>query len=851
MAHKALRRLGALLAVVVLLFGGGYWYLRQSLPQMSGTVALPGLSGPIDIVRDRDAVPHIFAATKADALYGLGYVHAQDRLWQMDFQRHIGYGRLSELFGKVTLPQDRFLRTVGFGRAARSAWANLPEAARRDVEAYCAGVNAFLDTHHGRDLPPEMTLLRHEPERWEGSDIIAWQKMMAWDLSANYAFELLRDDLVRAVGAERTAELMVPAAPGGLSILSPSMMSWSASDAPVEPFATPPAAPAAVTAATPAAAASHRAPEQSAALASGLSQGLPDVAALLMGGTLVDGLGSNNWVVDGTLTASGKPLLANDPHLAAGVPSIWYLAHLSAGDFDVIGSTLPGTPAVIIGRNRHIAWGMTNVGADVEDLYRERLDVAGAAAEFRGTFEPMTRIAETIKVKGEPDVTLTVRVTRHGPLVSDALNANNADLPADKRGAVLDPLAFRWTALDAADDSAYALSLINAAHNWDEFRGALRHFVAPSQNFIYADTEGHIGYQVPGHIPVRARGDGSAPAEGWTGDAEWTGWIPFDQLPHTFDPPTHMVVTANHRVMPADYPYVIATDWPEPYRGQRITDLITGAQKKLTPDDMARIQADTLSLHASAMLPVLLKRAKPTPGPDTQAVERLKAWNLDASANSIAMTIFEAWYLRLVPAIAGDELGPRALTLYKGRYASGTRFLLRQLTSGESPWCDDVRTPEKETCDAVVTTALHDAVEFLTQKYGRDPELWKWGQVHAAVFPHQGLDAVGPLRPLLSRKVASAGDWSTVDVGSASAERPFDQTAIPGYRQILDLSAAGDNRFLQAVGQSGHFLSKQYDDFLRDWRLVKHRRMRFERTDAEQDAMGTLHLVPAAPQRRP
>ena len=254
------------------------------------------------------------------------------------------------------------------------------------------------------------------------------------------------------------------------------------------------------------------------------------------------------------------------------MPSLWYLAHMSAGDFDVIGATLPGAPAVAIGRNRHIAWGETNVAADVEDLYRERLDPTGKLAEFRGALEPLRIIKETIAVSGGDPIELDVRITRHGPLVSDAINANNAASTDDPKPAPLEPLAFRWTALDDADGTVVAFLLLNEARNWEEFTAALRHFVVPSQNFVYADVEGHIGYYLPGRIPIRASGDGSSPAEGWTGEMEWTGWVPFDELPHVYDPPGHFIVTANHRPVPPDYPYHIALEYPNPYRAQRITD---------------------------------------------------------------------------------------------------------------------------------------------------------------------------------------------------------------------------------------------------------------------------------------
>jgi len=829
---RALAVVAGLLTVAVI---GTYMSVRRSLPTINGTTTVPGISAPIEIIRDADAIPHIFAATKADALFGLGYTQAQDRLWQMEFQRRIGYGRLCEIFGPAALPQDRFLRTVGFGRAAKAAWDRTPDWAKQQVNAYVSGVNAFLATHHGTALPLEFSLLRFEPEAWSGPDVIVWVKMMAWDLSSNYALELLRYDLVRTVGQDRMAQLMPAYATSGLSIM-PSPGSGEADTAQTSGGL-----------ATYSSTSERGTHSTSAAWAAALSGGLPQASDFLRRGGSTEALGSNNWVVDGTLTASGKPLLANDPHLGTRVPSTWYLAHLSAPDFEIIGATLPGAPAVALGRNRFIAWGATNVAADVEDLYLERLDPAGTAAEFQGAIVPITTVPETITVRGADPVQLSVRFTRHGPLVSDAINANNqsaAARPGIPKAAPVEPLAFRWTALDDDDSTLVSFLKLNEARNWSEFTDALRAFVVPSQNFVYADVDGHIGYYAPGHIPIRASGDGSRPAEGWTGAAEWTGWVPFDELPHLFDPPSHQIITANNRPAPADYRYHLGFEWPEPYRAQRITDLLQGATK-LTSSDFARIQGDTVSLHAKALVPLFLAHARPHDKPQRDAVELLTGWNANASADSAGQAIFEQWFYELVPTIVGDDLGPLVTKDYRSRFSFATRFLIRTLTDPKAAaWCDDVKSPAVETCDDAVTTALGRAIAELTRRLGGDIGRWRWDAVHPAVFPHGGLDSLSTLRPLLSRSVPNGGDWSTINVGPVDVDRPFEQHTVPGYREIIDLSPANDSRFLTDVGQSGHPLSRHYDDFLPDWRAVKHRKMRMERADIDRGALGRLRLTP-------
>jgi penicillin amidase len=857
MRRLLLKATVTILVLAAVLAAGGYLYLRRSLPQVNGTVTVGGLSAPIDIIRDADAIPHVFAASKADALFGLGYVHAQDRLWQMELQRRIGHGRLSEVLGSATVPQDRFLRTVGFGRAARSAWASTPAWAKQQIEAYVAGVNAFISTHHGSRLPPEFSLLRFEPEPWSGVDVIVWVKMMAWDLSANYAFELLRHDLARAVGVERMAQLMPPYPLAGLSIVPdrPDDAGEAGAAGGAGGDGKPGANPAALISKSPpylpAPPRQPVRPSWSAAFAAGLSSGDPAVTEFLRGGARSEGLGSNNWVVDGTLSASGKPLLANDPHLSARLPSTWYLAHVAGGDFEMVGATLPGAPAVALGRNRYIAWGATNVGADVEDLYREKINEAGTHAEFRGVQEPLTLIPETIVVKGAEPIRLNVRVTRHGPLVSDAINANNAASTIEPKPAPLEPLAFRWTALDADDSTVASFLKLNEARDWNQFTAALREFVTPSQNFVYADVNGHIGYYAPGRIPMRASGDGSLPSEGWSGNAEWTGWVPFDELPHLYDPPEHFIITANHRPAPPSYPHLLGLEWPEPYRAQRIHDLLQSARDDahrrgtgLTADDFARIQADTLSLHAKALVPLLVARARPDPGPQQQAATLLRGWDGASGADSAAAAIFGAWFHHLAPVLAGDDLGQLLVDRYSERFTFVTRFIARTLTANDAGWCDDKTTTAPETCDDAVTSALRRAVGDLTERLGSDMSRWRWDGVHRAVFPHQGLDAVKALRPILSRSVPNGGDRSTVNVAPAAAEAPYDQKQLPGYREIIDLSPANDSRFLDAVGQSGHFLSPHYDDFLSDWRAVRHKKMRMERADVEAGAIGRLRLTP-------
>ncbi len=575
----------AVLALGLLVPLAAWLYLRRSLPQLDGTLKLAGIQGPVEIIRDSHGIPYIYAASDHDAFFGLGYAHAQDRLWQMEMQRRIGAGRLSEIFGEKTLETDEFLRTAGFYRAAEAAWPALSPETQDALQAYTDGVNAYLAS--GRQLPPEFTILGVRPEPWRPTDSLVWAKMMAWNLGESYGDDLLHAELLAALGPERSAQLAYAYPANAPVILPPGSMT-----------------------------------------------GLLEAERALREQTGLGGkqVGSNNWVVSGARTASGKPLLANDPHLAAQIPSIWYLASIQGDRIHVVGATLPGTPLIATGHNQDIAWGVTNLGPDVQDLFIERINPTNPNQyEVDGRWVDMQIIPEEIVVKGAKEpVKWAARATRHGPLISDVTS---------QRGHAM---ALRWPSLDPGDTTIQAFLGINYARNWDEFTGAMEFYVGPSQNFVYADREGNIGYFGPGKIPIRAGGDGSVPVPGWNDDYAWTGWIPFAQLPHAYNPAAGYVVTANNRVTPDDYPYFITNAWAAPYRAQRIVELLT-AKQGLTPDDYARIQGDQRSAQARELLPLLLAVEPQTPE-QAAALDLLRNWDGNISPDAAAPAIYEAWY---------------------------------------------------------------------------------------------------------------------------------------------------------------------------------------------------------------
>lgn len=822
----------AMLVLIVVSSAGGYLYMRRSLPATTGTITVSGVAQAVDIMRDNDAVPHIYAQSRPDVFFGLGYAHAQDRLWQMEFQRRIGQGRLSEVVGSSTLGIDRFIRTLGVYRAAESAWEHMSAETKAIINAYCVGVNQFIATHQGSQLPPEFTLLRVKPDPWSGADVIVWAKMMAFDSSINYYGELLRADLTQKVGPERVAQLLPHAPPDEPSILQP-----------LPPVATPSSTSTTVLPGQPDPATSSSAPltsDYTALLA------INDQLRGLMGvdSVGISGTGSNAWVVDGTKSATGKPLLANDPHLGARLPSTWYLAHLSAGDFDVMGATIPGLPGVVIGHNRAISWGITNLFPDIQDLYRERLDPSGTQAEFAGQFEPMQIITETIRVRGQADVQHMVRITRHGPLLSDVLNDVPPDQPADQRQPQREPLALRWTVLEPEDETISAFLGINAAQNWQQFTAALETYVGPAQNMVYADVNGNIGSYAAGLVPIRQQGDGLSPVEGWTGASEWRGWVPHAAMPHVYNPPEHFIVSANNRPVPLSYPYFIGRDWEMPYRAQRIAELLQ-AKATLSPDDFATMQADTQSRQAADLLPLLLPLVSPQTPDERHAVELLTSWDRNVRGDSAAAAIYAAWLQQIPQGIVGDELGTELTNRYEGfGELYGSRFLGHTLKQRTSPWCDNVTTAAAEDCAAVAQQTLAQALQNLQRQLGKDISAWRWDKIHIVVFAHDPLSQVPVIQHLFGRRKGNGGDYSTINVGPFGFGTDFEQYGVPSYRQIVDLAQLDNSRFIQAIGQSGHFLSPHYDDYLDDWHAVRHRPMRFTDARVDRNQAAILRLQP-------
>jgi penicillin amidase len=764
--RRWLLRLGSgLLALLVLAGGAVAWLLLASLPETEGEIAVPGLAAPVRIVRDAAAVPHVAAGSEADAYLAMGFLHGQDRLWQMEFHRRLARGRLAEVLGPAALPFDRFFRTLGLARRAEAAAAGLDPEARRLLETYARGVDAAV-ARFGRVLPPEFLALRHRPEPWRPADSILFQKLMALDLSLNWRDELLRARLLQRLGPERLKELWPGSSPGDPVTLSALAGLDLERLTAVLPAAPPP------------------------------------------------GLGSNVWVADGARTASGRPLLANDPHLRLQMPGHWYLAQLEAPGLGVIGATLPSLPFVVLGRSRDIAWGFTNTGSDTQDLFVERVDPADPGRYLTpGGSAPFLRREETIAVRGRAPETLAVRETRHGPVISD-LVPTAGEVAGEGR-----VLALAWTQLRDEDTTMAAGFALGRARDWPGFVAAVERYQGAQQNMAYADRSGLIGMISPGVVPVRRGGDGTLPVPGWTGEYDWTGTIPASELPRETAPARGLLVNANNRLVDGAYPHFLTQAWEPPLRAERLESLL-GDARGLDAERMAAVQLDVGSMLAESFLPWLLE-ARPADAAPPDLFAAMAGWDWRMAADRPEPLLFAAWYKALAEAVYADELGP-LFPAFRGIRAE----FMRHVRETAPAWCDDVRTPEPEDCADASGRALAAARRELGERYGTDWRRWRWGEAHPAVLGHAPFEEMPLLRPFFSLVLPVGGDSSTVNVahvGSARPELPFAAVAAATYRAVYDLADPEDGgRWVAAGGQSGHPLSPHYRDLARLWQAGRY-----------------------------
>jgi penicillin amidase len=852
----------------------------RGLPQTSGTIRIEGLHAAVTVVRDDAGILQIRADDPHDLFLAQGYVHAQERMWQMEVWRHISAGRLAELFGEGRVDTDRFIRTLGWRQAAQRDLDAMPQDVRDALQAYADGVNAWLADHEGAFGPPFIVagLLGgtggvggYTPEPWTPLDSAAWQKVQAWNLGGNMdteIFRLLAD--ARLGSTERTDELF-PAYDPEAPVITPTGLEGSGGagsgatatltrgdlwhDAHAEASADVDAAAGGSAALAPdVAAAWHDVADLGAEV---LALAGLDNAAGLAGS---HGIGSNEWVVAGSKSATGGALLANDPHLGFNMPSVWIMNGLhcrtvsAACPFDVTGVSFPGVPAVVLGHNARVAWGATNVGPDVQDLFRETVDPDEPSHYlYRGESIPFDIRTETIKVAGGEDVTIEVRSTRHGPILNDV----------DTRLEGEAPVALSWTSIREPDGAFTSIFRLNAVADFEGFREALAGYGSPSQNFVYADVEGNIGYQLPGLIPIREGAPtGDRIREGTTGAEDWAGYIDVEDLPWQYNPPSGFIVTANNAAVDGDYPYFVGDDWDPGYRAQRITDLLGAAPEgSLTAADLRAIQVDTYLLRADGAIPLLLAEAKPATADGKLLLDRVRGWDRTCGVDSTGCAAYITAEFVLTRAIFEDELGTLAKD-YVGS-TSSWQGLLAVLADPASPWWDDVSTAEVERSRDVISRAFDATAANLRERVG-EPGRWTWGRLHIVDFREQslGLSGIGPLEWYFNsgpRQVQGADgaifnnyyqtwrafpDPTDPDYVPAGLDSVFTVSNGPSYRLTIDMSAIDAARIVITTGQSGNPFDRHYGDLIDDWASGGTVPLAFSWDAIEANAASTLTLTP-------
>ncbi len=750
-AARLLRRVLIGLAVLVVLaaagIGGALWW---TLPPRHATAAIPGLSAPVAVTFDQYDIPRIRAANLADAAAALGYVHARDRMFQMDLMRRVASGRLAAIAGPAALPLDREMRTLGLRRAARADFAALPPPTRTLLEAYARGVNAWI-LAHGRFSAPEFLLLG-APRLWTPVDTLLWAQTMGLWLSMDWRQELARTQLSATLPRSVIAALWPPQHEAGApDAQRQTGIRTAALSAPAIARALP-AFPAPFT-------------EPSAA--------------------------SNEWAVDGKHSATGKPLLAGDPHLGFGFPSLWYLARIDTPRETLVGATAPGVPGVMLGRNRHIAWTFTSTGADVQDIFVETPVGTDDYATPDGP-RPFTIRTERIEVRGAPDATIRVRATRHGPVISDLFAPG---------GPVL---AVSMANLQRGHTAAEGLLALDAAGSVVQAGRAAALISAPVQNLLVAGQT-NIGLFVTGRVPIRAKGDGTMPVDGASGAYDWTGWAAGMQLPHAIDPPSGRLVNANNRVAPADFPVFLGRHWFADWRARRIRDLLA-RRRRATLAEFVRMQTDTTSLFARHLLPSL-RAVPPPPGRAGAALRLLAGWNGAMTTNAPQPLIFHAWIGRFYALVMQRNHVPLSEAVPA---APLDEFLPSVLAPGGAQWCGG-------DCTGLLVTALNQAVAGLAARFGPDPAAWRWGAAHQAVFADPLLRAIPWLGRVASLRISDPGSATTIDAG-ATALGHFSAVHGPEFRAVYDLADLDDSGFMMAPGQSGNLLSRFAGNFLHAWR---------------------------------
>lgn len=789
-----------LVCVAIIAFFILRYLMTKSFPVVSGNVEGAGVQRPVDIARDSYGVPHIVAQNEADLMFAAGYAHAQDRLWQMELTRRAGEGRLSEIFDTTTLRFDRLFRTLGFSRLADSLEEQLHPTSLRILEDYAKGVNFFIQNHRGK-YPVEFDMLDFEPEPWNVRHSLLAGRMMAWELSFSWWADLTFAEISALVSVAKFDEITLSSEP----------ISSGGTKMKAETF--------------------HE---------------LRHILSLARGyrdhfGIGPFSAGSNAWVVSGSRSMSGKPILANDPHLRISVPSKWYEMHLSAPGWNVTGMSIPGTPVIVIGHNDSIAWGLTNAMADDADFYIERAGTAHGSYVYGDTALPFRQREEMIYIGNRDSVEIHIRATHHGPVINDTHPMNEHRHQDVEAHSI--PVSMRWTGYEMSDE-IHALYLMNRATSAVEFEEGLKKFAVPAQSVMYADVAGNIGVWIAGRLPVREGNDPTLPMPGWTRESEWKGTIPFEDLPRQWNPPSGFIAAANQNVEAGGR--YLSTLWEPGSRHERIVELLS-QEGRFTREDFKRFQQDVFWPYARSLTPHLLH---PFDHPSDEspevlaATEYLRNWDYRCTATDVATTIFNVIFVNLLRNTLEDEMGPDVFKDFVYFSALPYRAMEKLLSRDSSAWFDDVTTPEIESKDETIRRSFRDAIAELKGRIGGEMKTWQWGTIHRAYFTHpfggrKPLDRVFNVGPF-----PLGGSAGTVNKADYQLQSPYDLFSGPSMRQIVDLAYPDQALMVNTLGQSGQAMHPHYADQTALWLNGGYRSVSIRLEDLQRTAADRMRLIP-------
>ena len=845
--NKLFKRIIIIISIIFMIVGllstGIYWYAKSTLPDYSGIYQISGINDTIKIIRDKHAVPHIYADNKNDLAFAMGYVMAEDRLWQMDLFRRVATGQLSEIFGVKTLKADRFSRILGFKRKASSFLKDLPSDQKAYLDAFVAGINKYIELNSD-EIPLEFKVLQYEPEYFSSIDIMALSHFQSYASNHNWKYELLRSTAIKELG-ELKGRQLVPA----LTFYGPYMSQPGEHD---KREGTP--------------AVRHfsqnnvqtQNSNSNNSKATLISQAAEQIFTAMtetdkliysLSGLQGNQVHSNFWIISGKKSKSGLPILSNDYHMPFLLPSLWYELHLISNGIDAMGITLPGYPTIVAGHNQHIAWGATTTGADTQDLFWEKTNPANHDEYlYNGNYYPFKKVKEIIKYRENGKLQteeLTVKISRHGPIINSISKNISKDAP---------PLALQ-SIKDALKGQILFTMNIYSAKNWSEFKLAIEQIRTPVWNWGYADKTGNIGYKLNGVIPIRKKGYGLEPHDGWTDEFEWKGYIPFNDLPEVFNPKTGYIVSANTEVVNKKYPYLIfGSVFQLPYRAMRIESLLKGKNnQKLNQQDIRAIQKDQHSqfaLNLNSYIQNALSETKENNDKLTAMNKYLKNWNGNTGTKSVANTIIQEFFLQMLKRTFANKMSK---SLFKQFIESGNinyvaSVLLLMLQEPKyKEWFDDPLTNEIENKNQTIVISLNAAYDSLEKYFDNDISDWQWGKIHKTWFKHQ-LGIVAPFKwfwNITPQQIG--GDISTVNPGTYLNfnEKPYWATHGASMRHIVDFGNWQNADLIITTGQSGRWLSPYYDDQAKLWHKNKYINIKTAKKDIMKNSIGETVFIRA------